>query len=315
MKTNRYIYVLLGFVIFMSFILGTIFRKYTLLLFHHSVYICQGIFNVLPVRLPENLGETGVLVLVIMFLFTVIKLTASWIKNSRTHKHFGTSTVRNDVVEKLGSRLDLHKKILVCQSNHPFAFCFGFINPKIYISTGLVKILSKKELEAVLRHEKYHLSNKDALVGFFATIIQSLFPFFPIIADIAKHYRIQNEIAADRSAIIAMGSSEPLISVLRKIVAYEPLKPFAFTNFLAEWDTLEIRIRRLVNKEVENKSMATGNLLVSLLSLLILSILLISPVRAYEFHAKNEDSLVLCGLNQSCTNICREEIMASFSHI
>lgn len=315
MKTNKFIYVLLGFGVFMSFMLGIIFRKYTLLFFHQSVYLCQGIFNALPIRLPENIGETGVLMLMAMFLFLVIKLVATWIKSLRILKRLDISSVRNVTVERLSKKLDLRKKILVCQNDDPLAFCFGFSHPKIYLSTGLIKILTKTEIEAVLRHEKYHLNHKDALVGFFATITQSLFPFFPIITDIFRYVRIQNEIAADKSAVIAMRSSGPLISVLRKIVAYEPIKPFALTVSLAEWDSLEIRIKKLINIEVDNRNMHTGNVLISLFSLLILSAIVLTPVRAVEFHDKNKDFMVLCGLNQTCKNTCETQVIASFSHL
>lgn len=295
--------------------MGVIFKKYTLLFFHQSVYLCQGMFNTALIRLPINMSEAGVLVLVVGVSILVIKLIASWIKNSSTHKQLCTLTAHNIIVEKLSNELDLQNKVLICQNNHPFAFCFGFINPKIYLSTGLVKILSKKEIEAVLRHENYHLKNKDAMVGFFATIAQSLFPFLPIISDIAKHHRIQNEIAADKSATMAMRSSKPLISVLRKIVAYEPIKPFALTAFLAEWDSLEIRIKKLVNQKTNAGKIPTRNVLLSLLSIFTLSVLVITPVRAFELHAKNEDALVLCGPYQTCNNICKAQVVASYSHI
>ena len=229
-----------------------------------------------------------------MLTFITLKLVVTWIKALRMKTHLHSSLVYTNKMKQLIRKLHLQGKTFVYQNNHPSAFCFGFKNPKIYISTGLIQILSETELEAVLRHERYHLENKNVLMLFFASITQSLFPFFPIISDISRSYRIQQEIAADESVIKGMQNPESLISVLGKLVTYEPKNTLAFAPSLADWNTIEIRIKKLVKQRVEYKRISLGNIAISLVSFVILGALTLTPVNAVEFHDKGKDVMVLC---------------------
>lgn len=299
MRTNKYLIVLSSFFIFSSVILGVLLKKYILLLLHHSIYYCQEMANALPIRLPGNLGKVSIVVFPTIFTIITIKLAITWIKSLRIKNHLYSTLVYSDKIKQLIKKLNLQNKTFVYQNNHPSAFCFGFKNPKIYISTGLIQILSELELEAVLRHERYHLENRDTLMLFFASIMQWLFPFFPIISDISKNYRIQTEIAADDSVIKGMQNSKSLISVLGKLVAYEPKNPLAFVPSLADWDTIEIRIKKLVKQKVEYGKIPLGNIAISLISFVILSALALTPVNAVEFHDKGKD-IVVFSIDNSC---------------
>jgi len=274
--------VLVSFFVFSSIVLGIIFKKYIFLLFHHSVYYCQQIIGALPIRLPGNLGEASLAVLLVMLLYITLKLMVTQIKTLKMKRWLYISTVRSGAIKKLANRLELQNKVFVFQKSYPSAFCFGFRNPKIYLSTELVKILSRSELEAVIRHEKYHLENKDAFIFLFASMAQIMLPFFPLISDISKKYRIQNEIEADRAAIEGMNDSEPIISVLRKLVSHDHKNTFNFGPALGDWDTLELRIKRLLNKKVETIKTPVGSILISVVSWLILSALAFTPVNALD---------------------------------
>ncbi|MCC2605233.1 M56 family metallopeptidase [Planctobacterium marinum] len=51
----------------------------------------------------------------------------------------------------------------VLDSNNPFAWCTGLLQPKIFISRGLFDRLSKDELQLVIAHEQAHARRKDNL--------------------------------------------------------------------------------------------------------------------------------------------------------
>src|SRR3989344_6388213 len=311
MRTNKYLIVLFSFFIFSSVILCFLLKKYILLLLHHSIYYCQEMVNALPIRLPGNLGKMSVLAFLITAAIITVKLVVTWIRALRIKNHLHPSLVYTDEIKRLIKKLNIQNKMFVSQNDYPSAFCFGFKDPKIYISTGLIQILSVAELEAVFRHEKYHLENKDALMLFFASIIQSLLPFFPIISDISKNYRIQKEIAADDSVIKGMQNPELLISVLGKLVTYEPKNTLAFTPSLADWDTIEIRIKKLVKQKVKYGRISLGNIVLSLVSFVILGVLALAPVNAVEFHDKGKDIMVLCAQGQSCKSWCEAQVVAA----
>jgi len=308
--------VLIGFFAFSSMMLGSLFRKYVLIFFHQSIYYCQQVIDGLPIRLPNNLGEASLMVFLVMLMYITIKLVATMVKTSKIGRDLSASTVRSPVIKRMAKKLGLQNKLSVYLSDHPSAFCFGFINTKIYVSTGLVNILSEIELEAVMRHERYHLENKDAFTCLFASVVQTMFPFFPVISDVSKRYRILNEVEADRAAIRGMKNSKSLISVLKKLLSHDHKNTFNFAPSLGEWDTLEYRVKKLVNQKVERRRSPVTNIVVSLVSLVVLVGLSLSQVTAFEYHNGGGDAILLCSKDKNCTNICESKVVeALFSHI
>lgn len=315
MKASRYLIVLIGFFVFSLVMMGSLFRKYVLIFFHQSIYYCQQVVDGLPVRLPNNLGEACLMVFLITLSYITIKLVVTMIKTLKIGRNLSLSTVRSTVVKKTAKKLGLQDKLFVYQSDHHSAFCFGFFNTKIYVSTGLVNILSEIELEAVIRHERYHLENKDALTFLFALVVQTMFPFFPVISDISKRYRILNEVGADEAAIKEMKNSKSLISVLKKLLSYGHKNTFNFGPSLGEWDTLEYRVKKLVNQKIERRRFPITNIIVSFASLVILVGLSLSRINAVEYHDRGGDAVLLCSKDKNCTNICESQMeVVSFSH-
>lgn len=65
----------------------------------------------------------------------------------------------------------LKRNIIVVKSAESVAMTIGLFQPMIYVTTGLIKSLNKKELTAVLHHEQAHRQNFDPL---WAAIIETL---------------------------------------------------------------------------------------------------------------------------------------------
>lgn len=166
--------------------------------------------------------------------------------------------------------------------------------------------MSLKELEAILIHEKYHLEHRDGLIMLFATTTKSLFPFFPLFKDLVKNYQIEREVQADHAAIQKVGRPQSLISVLQKLLMYEPIKDLAFMPAMADPDTLEFRIKALVGTTLPAKGYSKFNILLSILSMAILTTLLIVPVQAVEIHDQGVDVMMVCLENNQCASWCKE---------
>ena len=201
-------------------------------------------------------------------------------------------------------KLQLSDKTLLIKHKKVFAFCFGVSNPKIYISTALVKLMDERELEAVLRHEEYHLKNRDNLVMVVVSITESFFLFFPILSDIIKNFRIGKEIQADRQAIQGLQDAKPLISVMRKMLE-APRLAVGFVPAIADTDTIEPRIKAIIRKDFSYKTFKPVNVIVSILIVLIISLLTISPVQAIDFHNQKQDVVVLCLQGNECMKACQ----------
>ncbi len=203
-------------------------------------------------------------------------------------------------------KINLLNKVFVINDNKPFAFCFGIRNPKIYISTRLLALTTMSELEAVLHHEKYHLEHRDSLTHLLASMTHSLFPFLPILIDIIKHYQIQREVNADHAVTQAMNGNESLVSVLKKLMCCTPTPVFVLATSLAEWDTLELRIKALIEQRAVYPKVSFLRIGISVISILMMYGLLIAPVNAIDLHENNEDVMMVCMNDSECANWCRE---------
>lgn len=78
------------------------------------------------------------------------------------------------IVRRLAQKAELPMpKAYVMEQDQPNAFATGR-NPKhgaVAVTTGIIKILSREELEGVIAHELAHIKNRDILVGTIAATI------------------------------------------------------------------------------------------------------------------------------------------------
>jgi len=78
------------------------------------------------------------------------------------------------MVRRLSQRAELPMpKVYIIEQEQPNAFATGR-NPKhgaVAVTTGIMRVLSREELEGVLAHELAHIKNRDILVGTIAATI------------------------------------------------------------------------------------------------------------------------------------------------
>jgi Zn-dependent protease with chaperone function len=72
-------------------------------------------------------------------------------------------------------------KLLVVEHKQPIALTMGFSRPQIVLSTGLIGLLDESELEAVIRHEEYHLIHLDPLKTLLTYMASSILWYIPIL--------------------------------------------------------------------------------------------------------------------------------------
>ena len=116
----------------------------------------------------------------------------------------------------LARELDIESRLDIVACVSAEAYCYGFVRPRICVTTGLLSVLSTSEVEAVLRHERHHLRRRDPLRSLLWTILNDACWWSPQAAEEA---RIQRELAADRS-VIAAGGRQPLASALLKLLTH-----------------------------------------------------------------------------------------------
>lgn len=159
----------------------------------------------------------------------------------------------HSMVERLCALSDLPKpKIAIVESGMPNAFATGR-NPRnavVAVTTGIMRTLSKEELEGVIAHELSHIKNRDVMVitiaSFISTVAFYIMRMFMYSAMFGSARRERNggaliviyivsaivwvisflliralsryrEFAADRGSAIITGRPSYLISALLKI--------------------------------------------------------------------------------------------------
>jgi hypothetical protein len=117
-------------------------------------------------------------------------------------------------IEACTAELALSDRIDVVDWTRAEALCYGLVRPRICITTGLLRMLSPAELEAVLRHERHHLQRRDPLRALLWTVLSSMCWW---LEERAEHACLLRELAADRAVIVEQGR-QPLASALLKLL-------------------------------------------------------------------------------------------------
>ena len=170
--------------------------------------------------------DIGVHLLSYAFMGTILLGTFSglvlwrrqWTKMRLLTRNPAQLRVPDSELKALTRCLGLKDKVHLLDSEVPLCFCAGFISPRIYISRGMVEKLVPQELEALLLHEKRHLENHDPLKILLGRLLVAAIFFIPVLRDMLKHYLIDKEIAADRSAIQYQGHYRGIAGTLEKLL-------------------------------------------------------------------------------------------------
>lgn len=310
MKTDKNLLILLGFVLFLVILLGNIFVKYFPFLFQTPIYYCQHSLCSTLIRISNILTTTLFKILLVTILLTFIKTVLDFIKINTLRRTLIPLKIRPPKLYKNARSLGLNNRLILVSHQQPFAFCFGFFKPRIIISDKLVKILNEEELKAVLCHEKYHLDHKDALTMFMTRLLLSLFPFFPLLNDHINHFSLDREIKADCEAIFNLGGSQPLINTFRKLLSYEITPAYAtFPYFTDSENKMEIRIKTIMQKEIQYPRYRLGNILISAGVLILFIGLIFLPLNMVSVKATSnkEKEVMVCLSNESCILACQQE--------
>ncbi len=106
--------------------------------------------------------------------------------------------------------------------DRPLAFTLGCIKPSIFISRGLTKLLNRRQMRMVVKHEIAHIRNKDILKNTLFEFLLSLH-FFPKL--LRSSWYLSSEIRADAYAAKQFDSLE-IADVLVKLRRVGVNSPF-----------------------------------------------------------------------------------------
>jgi hypothetical protein len=135
--------------------------------------------------------------------------------------------------------------MIVVDDAVPFAFYRGILHPRIYVSTGLEKLLTVEELNAVLAHEEVHARRRDPLRTLMAHVVAAALFLVPLSRVLRDRYLAWLEISAD-SEVVGKSGSGPLAGALLKVIQHSPIP--SSTPLVRPFNVTEERIKRLLGR-------------------------------------------------------------------
>ena len=108
-------------------------------------------------------------------------------------------------VRAVAESLGIADRVDMVAGGEAFAVTHGLLRPRILLSTGLVDVLDRAELTAVLVHERHHLSRRDPLRLLAARLLAGYGWFLPLLGWYARRLAVRRELAADRAATMRAG--------------------------------------------------------------------------------------------------------------
>ena len=119
------------------------------------------------------------------------------------------------------------REVWLVPSTRAAAFCAGLIQPRIYLTTGLVETLEREEIDAVVRHEAAHAEAYVPLKALVARLFARTFFWLPALRDLESSYTLSAELAADEAAIRATSKQAVAAALTRVLDASVPAIGFA----------------------------------------------------------------------------------------
>ncbi|MDH7500444.1 MAG: M56 family metallopeptidase [candidate division NC10 bacterium] len=217
-----------------------------------------------PISLPSSLLFRGLLIVSLsLILFALIRgLHLCWQRRVLLQWLTRRSAIPQDwedLTPQARSLLQEFReregaRIYLLRSHLPVSFLCGLFTPQIILSTGLLRLLSFRQIRALLQHEMAHHMRRDNLTQLFLSFCRDLLFLSPTGHFLLRKWRQEAELWCDEFAIYRtrrpLDLAEALLKV-QKALAIE--NPFGSGNrlcsaFLQPLGTpfLERRIRHIL---------------------------------------------------------------------
>ena len=213
---------------------------------HELVNLCRRSWAVLMAHLPL----TGAVIPLLGLAFLLGRGGSSLIRQLWAVQRFLRTLPPRErelpaPLHHLAAELELTTRVDLVRDTQAYSFCYGFLRPRICISTGLLALLDEVELRALLLHERHHLHRRDPLRVLIVKVVGDALNVLPLVPVLVQHYRVAQEVAADRAAIAHCGSEAPLSSALLKLLT-QGRTPSYLALAVGAFSVTEERIARLV---------------------------------------------------------------------
>lgn len=298
MNANRVHFFLLGtFIVIFGSLMG-LFLKTLPLTLAHAIYFCQQTLSQ-TIVLPQVTSLIIQLALLFIFIMGLLILSIQIIKtNGFLKKTFKKKISLPSKLLSVATIYGMEDKITVITDTRYISFCYGFLKPRICLSTSLIKNLTQEELGAVLLHERYHLKNFDPLRIILSKTVSHVLFFIPTLKDIERHYTFSKEVAAD-GEVINSDKKRYLISALSKFLSPKAISFNGVAAFAVSED-LERRLVYLTDRSTGTIRLSKLKLFVSLTVIAFLFLSLSASIHTMVMGSGMKSISYICPFGDNC---------------
>ena len=145
-------------------------------------------------------------------------------------------------------------RVRIVESGDALAIAVGGKDRNILVSTGLLTLLDRDELEPVVAHELMHLKHHDAEFKVFSRVLSRILFFDPFSKFFDPAVHREREYLADEASGRTTGKPATLASALLKLVDRSPPAPSAWglsifgpgTGLFSRYPPVQERVERLL---------------------------------------------------------------------
>lgn len=201
--------------------LGSLGFKYTPELFGHFIDTCK---SMITGSISSGSHVAGWVVLGLIGIAAaagVGRMILSLIKTQQKIGHllkFNHSKIPKKLARLIKRHHVSESRVVVIDYPQHTALIFGLWQPRFLISTGLIRELDYKQLEAVVLHEMYHMRHNHGILLFASDVLGTTVFFLPVVKVLADKLRGFCERQADAFALSTQTDSKHLKLALAKVV-------------------------------------------------------------------------------------------------
>ena len=199
---------------------------------------------------------------IVAMMIALSKSIISWIACRRIVRKYGFATpedyplvfeLLNDLVSRSGSKMP---KLVITWDKYARSFTFGFRQPVIVLSEGLLAHLDEDELETVLAHEVAHILRADAVSNWITVVLRDFMFFAPVIFWAFRDLIQEKEQAADEITLKLTRKPMAFAQALIKVWRLSPknfMDSLVLDNvmpnphFVSNSGVLENRVQRIID--------------------------------------------------------------------
>ena len=145
-------------------------------------------------------------------------------------------------------------RVRIVESDDALAIAVGGRDQNILVSSGLLKLLDRDELEPVVAHELMHLKHHDAEFKVFSRVLSRILFFDPFSKFFDPAVHREREYLADEASGRTTGKPATLASALLKLADRSPLAPSTWglsilgpgNGLFSRYPPIQERVQRLL---------------------------------------------------------------------